>query len=301
MGNVSLSVNNDVLTFTSLKHAKTMQVKPGDVRYARVLELLKAPNNEDALVELMTVSRAVNLEAEGVSFKNGYVLYNGETVHHMIADDILKFTRLGLPVKPHVHLLNKLMRNPSRWIVDSLYEFSRKQGLTIDEDGDLLCYKAITANWLDKWTKTISNAVGATPNMPRNQVEDDRNKACGPGLHCGGIDYVAGYGSGDDRIIIVKVNPENVVSIPTDCGCQKMRTCGYTVVKEYDGNLNSLLYTSKGEPVAKATVGQGVSAAWLNDDKYFDNGGPNWPHHIKGNKPDVQPREKNGRFASKRS
>ena len=38
-------------------------------------------------------------------------------------------------------------------------------------------------------------------------------------------------------MLIVEIDPADVVSVPSDCNCQKLRTCKYTVVAKYDGPL----------------------------------------------------------------
>jgi hypothetical protein len=63
-----------------------------------------------------------------------------------------------------------------------------------------------------------------------------------PLVHVGSLEYVrgfaCGYGTeGGDRIVIVKVNPADVVSVPYDCQNQKVRTCKYEVLREYTGPL----------------------------------------------------------------
>jgi hypothetical protein len=57
---------------------------------------------------------------------------------------------------------------------------------------------------------------------------------------------VAGYGSleNGDKIVIVKINPADVVSVPSDCNYEKLRTCRYEVVGEYQGELLKPLYSS---------------------------------------------------------
>jgi len=44
---------------------------------------------------------------------------------------------------------------------------------------------------------------------------------------------------------VVEINPADVVSIPTDCECQKLRTCKYKVVSEYEVPLEDLAYESR--------------------------------------------------------
>ena len=38
------------------------------------------------------------------------------------------------------------------------------------------------------------------------------------------------------------MNPKDVVSVPLDCECQKVRTCAYEVVADYDGPLKQVVH-----------------------------------------------------------
>ena len=53
----------------------------------------------------------------------------------------------------------------------------------------------------------------------------------------GAIDYVKSYGYAGDKVVICKVDPANVVSVPLDSEHQKVRCSGYEVVAEYNGDL----------------------------------------------------------------
>ena len=44
--------------------------------------------------------------------------------------------------------------------------------------------------------------------------------------------------------MIVKIDPADVVSVPSDCNYEKLRTCRYEVVGEYQGELLKPLYSS---------------------------------------------------------
>ena len=46
-------------------------------------------------------------------------------------------------------------------------------------------------------------------------------------------------------MMLVEINPADVVSIPTDCQFQKLRTCKYKVVGEYEIDLNDPVYASR--------------------------------------------------------
>ncbi len=51
-------------------------------------------------------------------------------------------------------------------------------------------------------------------------------------------DYASTFGP---KTLIVSVNPRDVVSVPKDCGYQKLRTCRYTVL---DAVRNPLAHTT---------------------------------------------------------
>ena len=73
--------------------------------------------------------------------------------------------------------------------------------------------------------------------MPRFKVDDNCDEGCSQGLHVGSITYVKSYGSPGDKVIICKIDPADVVSIPLDSDHQKMRCCKYEVVAEYAEDL----------------------------------------------------------------
>ena len=73
--------------------------------------------------------------------------------------------------------------------------------------------------------------------MTRNNVCDDHNQGCSVGFHAGSLQYASTFGGGESILLIVEIDPADVVSVPSDCNCQKLRTCKYTVVAKYDGPL----------------------------------------------------------------
>ena len=125
--------------------------------------------------------------------------------------------------------------NPSKTAVDELYLFLEACELPITEDGHFIAYKIVKNDYKDIYSGTLDNSIGKTVSMPRNAVDDDRNRTCSAGLHFCSKDYLSHYGSGsrsNDRCILVKINPADVVSIPADYNNAKGRTWQYTVVGE---------------------------------------------------------------------
>jgi len=159
-------------------------------------------------------------------------------------------------VEPLCKFLENLHENPSMASLDCLYDFlERNQGHPITEDGHFLAYKAVRPDFKDKFSGTIDNSVGSHPKIPRNQVDNDRSKGCSKGIHVGNLKYVRSFGVHGDKFLLVKVNPRDVVSVPLECECQKMRVCEYHVLSEHDRNelLKGLLYSEQGKEVVGST------------------------------------------------
>src|SRR3990167_7995736 len=138
-----------------------------------------------------------------------------------------------------LQFMSNLMENPSKRAVDQLYSFLEHKNLPVTEDGCFLAYKAVRSTLLDKHSGTILNEVVSVISIPRNKVDDEPNNHFSYGLHCGSMEYVKYFAHGDDKILVVKVNPRDVVSIPSDHNCTKLRTCQYEVVSFYDKLLSS--------------------------------------------------------------
>ena len=228
---------------------KAHQVIPDHTNYKLILEALPTAT-EDELLELVDIEKAVATFSQGqVTIQNSKVMFEGEEIHGSISKRILEFMSKGLPFEPLVKFLENLMENPSMQSQQELYDFLEHENLPVTEDGCFLAYKAVRSDFKDKWRGTFDNSVGQVCEMRRAKVDDNRKVGCSQGLHAGALNYVANYGSVDagDNIVIVKINPQDVVSVPSDCDCEKLRTCKYEVVGLYQGELPKPLYKAEFE------------------------------------------------------
>lgn len=245
--NVSYSKKNGVVLLTIIVGGRSYSVSESHRSFRELCELLNQDNNADAVVALLTKKQAEVL-TDDISIVDGQVRYMGEVVHNTAARRILEFMQAGLPFKPLARFLSRAKQNVSQVSANEGYDFLENKNLPITEDGCFLAYKAVRADWKDKYSGTLDNTPGSVVKMPRKRVDDDRRNECSNGLHVGAMDYVTIYGGGDDRIIIVKVDPANIVSVPADYNFMKMRVSEYTVVEEYKGNLVRPLYHDDATP-----------------------------------------------------
>lgn len=235
--------------------------------FAKCKEAIKN-RNWDALYKSIDIESAVKDYINGdVSIEYGVVKYKGEPVHNLIVDRILQFMRDNMPFEPLVKFLSNLMKNPSYRARKELYAFLEHEALPITEDGCFLAYKAVRSDWLDIYSGRIYNGIGTVVKMARSNVDDDCNRGCSSGLHAGSLDYVRGYGNESSRFLIVKINPEHVVSVPSE-DSRKLRTCEYTVLSEFKDKLTKACYTSSGEDICDDDFCDDIEDS---DDDYYDD------------------------------
>ena len=207
-------------------------------------EIISAVRNRDwdTAVKLANKPAVVKDFGKGhLEIKNDAVYYKGTQIHNYVVGRIFDFINEGLDVEPLVNFMNKLMENPSKHCVDELLEFLEHGNMPVDADGDFYAYKAVTSDWMDKHSQSIRNMVGDVVSVTRNQVDDNSDHACSMGLHAGSLQYVKGFGDTSDRLILVKINPKDVVSVPKH-DTSKLRCCRYTVVGVYTGILPDTIY-----------------------------------------------------------
>jgi len=221
-----------------------------------------AVDGDDSVVDLFDVSRraAAKFEnlSERVTVANSRVYVDADEVDDVFADEIIRFLDEELDDwKPLVNFLEKVYTNTDAHTRNNLSRWVRATGgFTIDEDGDIIGYKGVRP---DKTSIHAGPAIvngtavnGNVPNEPGSIIEMSRSRvthnpsvACAAGLHVGTWEYASGFGS---VVLEVKVNPRDVVSVPTDCGGQKMRVSRYKVVRVLDGKHNSAVIESAWHP-----------------------------------------------------
>lgn len=160
-------------------------------------------------------------------------LKTGTDVGDSLARRIIEWHSKGMPFEPLLLFHRRVIANPSKDSARDLYAFLDANDIPLTQDGRFIGYKRVTrvANGLtDSHTRTISNTVGTTVSMPREQVDPDRNHTCAPGLHVGAWEYVRSF-TGDVTVEVL-VDPADVVAVPPDYRQQKMRTCRYVVLRE---------------------------------------------------------------------
>jgi hypothetical protein len=221
---------------------KSYTVAQDHLHYKKILNKLKDKDYTN-LLDLIDVSKGIAEVTDGViTVKDGNVQYKGREVVNPLTDRIVKFIQEGLPFEPMVKFLENLMQNPSRTSVQELYLFLENNELPITEDGHFVAYKKVRNDYKDIYSGEFDNSVGSVCEMLRNEVCDIRERTCSQGLHFCSKQYLPSFGScQNNRVMLVKVNPADVVSIPSDYNNAKGRTWKYEVIGEVTDEYREFL------------------------------------------------------------
>lgn len=167
-----------------------------------------------------------------VRVENGNVFFGNEVVSSVLATRILDILKEGLDVEPWVRFANNVYENPNDWSREELYLFLERCNLPITQDGCFIAYKKVKSDYTDCHSGRIDNSIGQLVVMPggRHAVDPDRDNTCSVGLHFCSKDYLSAFGG--QRVLLVKINPADVVSIPSDYNNAKGRCWRYEVVGE---------------------------------------------------------------------
>lgn len=213
---------------------KTLTVNKGDERYNDVRNAIR-DEDFDAVPRLLDLKgRLISESNGGIYLLNGMLRCDKYDIPATLATRIVEMFRQGFSTTRLTMFLENLMQNPneSGTIVDEIYSFLEKSNLPLTADGHFLAYKMVSTDFKDLFSGKMDNSVGTVVEMDRSKCDFNRGRTCSSGLHFCSEAYLGHYGTrGSDQVVIVKVNPRDVTSIPNDYNDAKGRACRYEIVE----------------------------------------------------------------------
>jgi hypothetical protein len=238
--------------------------------FARIKDAI-AVGDYDAVADLADIRSAVRKwMASGHEFAltDDLIHLNGIPFSNAVTDKVLKMIDAGNTPDPLFNFLRKVRENPSATAQDELFLFCVANGFMIHEDGDIIAYKSVRGDYTDIHSGKFNNTVGSVNVMPRFQVDDDRTRTCSNGLHFASYEYASTWAGAIDgvsrRLMVMKIHPRDVVSIPNDYNNQKGRCARYEVIAEIGGRNISPL--PKQEVYTDSDLGRGDNSAVKYDE-----------------------------------
>ena len=216
----------------------------------------------DEFVNLINTGTVIENWSEGnFAFRDGFLYYEDEQVASQPTERIINMIKNSWDYKPMLAYLDRLYQNVSNRAVHESYTWCSNKGLPITDDGMLIGYKGVSlysgedrfdklgrplaeGDHVDKYTGTsFRNNIGDECSMNRRGVSDNCNDGCASGLHVGTYEYAENWAGTNGVVILVKFDPADIVSVPTDCQYSKMRVSKYTVVSVAREQLEEEVYT----------------------------------------------------------
>jgi hypothetical protein len=250
-----LQGKNIVLVIDNKSHTVTSS----HISYEKIKTAIRENDWDTVKAIIDPVKTVLNYGAGNIAVQGEKVFYKGQEMHNSLTKRMLQMIEEGFPIAPLAAFWDNLMLNPSFRAVNELYSFLEKNNLPITPDGQFLAYKKVKDDYMDVYSGTTPNKLAsdwtteeliAMPmiagkrkeitiqivdgvtvvEMPRNFVNDDQNNTCADGLHFCSQEYLGHFGG--ERVMILKVNPRDVVSIPNDYNRSKGRASRYEIVGE---------------------------------------------------------------------
>jgi hypothetical protein len=202
------------------------------------------------------IAKKFDRVSDRVGIAGGRVLFDGEVQDSEITRAIVAYYGAPdlptgeKPFLPLVRFMEKIATNPNEHSRDHLYRWLANHNFAIAEDGDIICYKSVRHDGLSSHSGSayvngvlvngrIPNKPGTVIEMPRGDVTFDPRNGCSQGLHVANWSFARAFCEGPK--LRLKVNPRDVVSVPTDASDQKMRVCRYYIIDQVDTEVESPL------------------------------------------------------------
>ena len=269
-----------ILNSTSLIlfiNGKPVKVSKDAPVYAAVIKAFRLPEADQEAAILSALDKQnvnKNIEAKGFVVNGDEVIFEGEKLPAPLAQKILSLIKENLPVELFKNFWRNLKKNPAYHVVNEtgFYDFLSYRELPLTQDGFFLGYRGVQK---DGWsisgnpeTKVLQgkvnergqiyNGVGEIIEIERNGVNDDRNIHCDSrSIHIGSLKYALDWGS---KVVVVKVNPRDVVCCPLDCECQKLRVCKFEVVGDFTEEIIAPVVSKNNTPVINTRFKKDVGA-----------------------------------------
>jgi len=246
--------------------AKTTVIRRGDIRFDQVVQAIR----EGRLAE---IPELIDTEAaftkKGLVLKDGLLYMDGDALPESLSQRVMDLVEAQMPIDIMVRFWKNLKANPSFNSRKMLYAFLEHNGHPLTEDGCFIAYRGVTEDFKDIHTKTFNNSVGQVVEIDRSLVDDNPNNTCSSGLHVACHDYAKGFGP---KLIEVKVNPKDVVTVPVDYNGTKMRVCKFEVMAECEQLLTGPVYAPKASLWDEDdSLDEADIADFESDDDYYDS------------------------------
>jgi hypothetical protein len=232
--------NEEGVTFFS--NGNTYDLSSEHLKYDEVISILD--NNPEKIEEAIRfcTEPILNIVLGEVKFDYSIqkVFFNGNAVENKAINYLFHLHKAGRNHSKIEKFIEKLFLNPNISTINDLFNFVQKNKMPICEDGDFLAYKVVENDYTSRGNTKNEIGKEISPTLSWKEVDVDRNNTCSTGYHFCSWNYIENAFGGistikrkKQRLLVIKVNPANVASIPNDYNDSKGRATTYFIQEEY--------------------------------------------------------------------
>lgn len=224
-----------------LLHGRMRTINNTHMNFTAIKDALRAYHNggasqavEERIAALLDIPAFIAKVTEGkVKVGDGAVYYEDKPVGGVIAARLIDMLQKGFDVKPLARFLDRLMTNTIPTVADELYLWMEASNLPITADGCLLAFKKVNYDYKSFHDGKTDNSIGTKlPPLDESNYDTNRLRTCSSGYHFCSFGYLTHYFGNQGRVVICKIAPEDIVSIPDDYNNAKGRAKTYEIIGE---------------------------------------------------------------------
>ena len=221
MSNTYVLMGN-VLTFTYESNVVRMERKANSIVFRTVEAALK----EQDFAKAYEAYKVNKLETGKFKITQSSITIKSTKVKlgKVFAEAALYAKEFG---KADEDLLERFLinvsKNPNPQARDGLSDFLAHCKMPITDRGTFLAYRSCNNQFRDKYTGRMENMIGTNVVLDRADCDSNANQDCSRGLHVCHHEY----GNFSHYMMVVEINPRDVVAVPAQYNALKMRVCRF--------------------------------------------------------------------------
>ncbi len=251
MSSVPYRISDKTITIVVDRQVHTVQRSAANAN-ALIDELAKGESADLEVIKAMASVKnyIVYLSQGRISLTDAGIQFMGELVNSYMTERIMRHHAEGVDVAPMLAFMDRVMNHPILGIQQDIYKWCEKGDMPFTAEGHIIAYKKVREDYRSYHASPdgthLHHPIGGFVEMERSAVDPRRNNTCSTGLHFCSYDYLNAYqGANTGRILILSIDPQDVIAIPTDYNQTKGRACRYRIIGELDHDQAQKFFKGK--------------------------------------------------------
>ena len=251
MSSVPYRISDKTITIVVDRQVHTVQRSAANAD-ALIAELAKGEFADLEVIKAMASVKnyIVYLSQGRISLTDAGIQFMGELVNSYMTERIMRHHAEGVDVAPMLAFMDRVMNHPILGIQQDIYKWCEKGDMPFTAEGHIIAYKKVREDYRSYHSSPdgthLHHPIGGYVEMERSAVDPRRDNTCSTGLHFCSYDYLNAYqGANTGRILILSIDPQDVIAIPTDYNQTKGRACRYRIIGELDHDQAQKFFKGK--------------------------------------------------------